>query len=114
RLWPVIFLAAFFTNVTTSGTIATSLGIALGNTLEGLIAAYLVNTFAQGRNAFLKAHDISKFIMAVLLSTTVSANIGILSLKLGGYAHWNEFATVWFTWWMGDVSGALIFAPFIL
>src|SRR5712664_2943433 len=52
RVWPGIFLGAFLVNVTTEGTIATSLGIAVGNTLEGLTGAYLVNRFARGREAF--------------------------------------------------------------
>src|ERR1051325_3487946 len=52
RVWPAIFAAAFFANVSTTGAILPSLGIALGNTAEGLLAAYLVNRFARrGRSA---------------------------------------------------------------
>src|SRR6058998_888460 len=46
RVWPGIFAGAYLANITTAGTVATSLGIAAGNTLEGLIGAYLVNRFA--------------------------------------------------------------------
>src|SRR3954462_11666529 len=35
-IWPAIFLGAFVVNVTTAGSMATSFGIAAGNTLEGL------------------------------------------------------------------------------
>src|SRR5579859_624053 len=52
RVWPALFLGAFLVNLTTSGTVWTSLGIATGNTLEGLVGAYLVNRFANGRQAF--------------------------------------------------------------
>src|SRR6267142_6235828 len=52
RVWPAILCAAFFVNVTTAGCVATSLGIGLGNTLEGLVGAYLVSRFANGRRAF--------------------------------------------------------------
>jgi len=38
RLWPAILLGAFVVNVTTAGSIATSLGIAVGNTLEALVS----------------------------------------------------------------------------
>src|SRR5262245_42663248 len=34
RVWPAIFIGAFLVNVTTAGSVATSLGIAFGNTLE--------------------------------------------------------------------------------
>jgi integral membrane sensor domain MASE1 len=50
--WPAIFIAAFLVNVTTAGSIATSLGIAAGNTLEAVFGAYLVNRFAGGWEAF--------------------------------------------------------------
>src|SRR4051794_27908181 len=46
RAWPAIFVGAFLVNVTTAGSILTSLGVALGNTLEGAAAAYLVERFA--------------------------------------------------------------------
>ena len=35
RVGPAIFVGAFLANLTTAGSIATSIGIALGNTLEG-------------------------------------------------------------------------------
>ena len=40
--WPAVAVGAFVVNVTTAGSVATSLGIALGNTLEGLLGAWLV------------------------------------------------------------------------
>src|SRR5260370_30455271 len=42
RVVPAIFFGAFFVNFTTTGTFITSLGIALGNTLEAVVGAYLV------------------------------------------------------------------------
>ena len=62
RVWPGIFLGAFLANVTTAGSVATSFGIALGNTLEGLIGACLLDRFANGRNVFDRAQDILKFV----------------------------------------------------
>src|SRR5438445_8249791 len=41
-IWPGIFVGAFIVNLTTAGTIPTSLAIAAGNTLERVIGAYLV------------------------------------------------------------------------
>src|SRR5437870_7962750 len=61
RVWPGIFLGAFLVNVTTAGSVATSVGIAAGNTLEGLVGAYLLSRFANGRNAFNRPQDIFKF-----------------------------------------------------
>ncbi|HEX4627270.1 MAG TPA: MASE1 domain-containing protein, partial [Gemmatimonadales bacterium] len=46
-VWPAILVGAFVVNITTAGSVATSVGIAAGNTLEGLVGAYLVDRFAR-------------------------------------------------------------------
>ena len=115
RVWPAIFAGAFAVNVTTMGSAATSLGIATGNTLEGLLGAYLVNRYAGGARAFDHSQDVFKFAgLAALLSTIISATVGVGSLILGGYAAWADADEIWFTWWLGDASGALIFAPLVV
>lgn len=112
RAWPGIFLGAFLANLTTDGTVWTSLGIATGNTLEGLAGTYLVNRYANGSNAFDRPQDIFKFAaLAAIVSTTVSSTIGVTSLALGGFARWADYQPIWFTWWLGDAAGALIAAP---
>ena len=114
-VWPAIFLGAFVVNVTTAGSIATSLGIAAGNTLEGLLGAFLVNHFANGRKVFAQQRDTFAFVLlAALLSTTVSATFGVTSLSLGGYADWEKYSAIWITWWLGDAVGALIVTPAIV
>ena len=64
RFWPAIFVGAFLVNITTAGSVATSLGIATGNTLESVLGAALVTRFANGRNAFDNAQDIFRFVVA--------------------------------------------------
>ncbi len=115
RVWPGVWIGAFLANITTAGTAATSLGIATGNTLEGLLGAYLVNRFAGGRNAFERPQDIFKFaLLAAMLSTMVSATVGVTSLSLGGFADWADYGAIWLTWWLGDAAGALLVAPPLL
>jgi putative nucleotidyltransferase with HDIG domain len=114
-VWPGIFLGAFLVNLTTAGTVWTSLGIATGNTLEGLVGAYLVNRYANGSNAFHRPQDIFKFaFFSAVVSTIVSATIGPTSLALGGFAAWADYRQIWLTWWLGDATGALIVAPLIV
>ena len=114
-IWPAIFVAAFIVNVATAGSVATSIGIAAGNTLEAVIGCYLVTRFAGGRAAFERPEDTLRFAaLAGLLSTTVSATLGVSSLALGGYAAWAEFGMIWLTWWLGNVGGVLIVTPVLL
>ncbi len=114
-VWPGVFAGAFLVNLTTAGSLTTSLGIAIGNTLEALVGAYLVNRFAGGRNSFYRTQNVFKFFfLAVIVSTTVAATIGVTSLCLGGYASWSNYHWIWLTWWSGDASGDMVVAPFLI
>ena len=95
RAWPAIFLGAFLVNVTTAGTVVTSLAIASGNTLEALCAAWLLNRFAGGIRVFDRAQDVFKFALIGAVSTTVSPLIGVTSLALDGFVDWENYSRVW-------------------
>ena len=113
--WPGIFIGAFVANTWISGAPLPSLGIAAGNTLEALLAAWLVKRFAGGSHAFDRPRDIFRFAgLAGLASTLVAATIGPTSLCLAGLARWEDFGPIWFTWWLGDATGAILVAPLLL
>jgi signal transduction histidine kinase len=115
RAWPAVFAGAFVVNVTTAGSVATSLGIAAGNTLEGMVGAYLVTRFAHGVGAFDRAQDVFKFAgLAAGLSPILGATGGVACLALGGYASWADAGRIWLTWWLGDAAGALIITPVLV
>jgi len=114
RVWPGIFIGAFLVNITTAGSVLTSLGVATGNTLESLAAAFLVLRFANGRHAFDRASDTFRFAALAIASTTIAATIGTTSLSLGGYAPWAHYRAIWATWWLGDGVGAVLGAPLLL
>ena len=115
RVWPGIFVAAFFVNLTTQGSIWTSLGIATGNTLEAVAGAALVDRYARGRHAFEQTHTIFKYIfLAGMLSTASSATIGMATLCLARVTEWNAFVSGWSTWWVGDLVSDIVLAPLLL
>ena len=109
--WPAVAVGAFVVNVTTAGSVATSLGIALGNTLEGLLGAWLVERMAGGLRAFDRPRDVFALAAAVVPGGIVSASVGVASLAIAGYARTVDLDTIWLTWALGDVAGALLVAP---
>ena len=114
RMWPAVAGGAFLVNVTTAGSIATSLGIALGNTLEAVVGCWLVERFAHGRSAFERPRGIFAFAGAVVPGAAVAATVGVTGLVLGGFAPSADVPAIWITWALGDITGALIIAPLLI
>ncbi len=114
-VWPGILLGAFLVNIFTSGSPLPSFTIAIGNTLEGMVGAYLVSRFAHGIHAFDRAQDVLKFgLLAGIIATTISASVGATSLVWSGLAAQHDYLAVWLTWWLGDAAGIIIVAPFLM
>jgi diguanylate cyclase (GGDEF)-like protein len=114
RAWSAVFVGAFFVHLTTTGALPTSLGIALGRTVEAVLAAHLV-TRAGGREAFGRPQRVLRFaVLAAGLSTAVGASLGLAALALGGHLQPPEYASLWVTWWLGGAAGNLVVAPVLL
>lgn len=115
RTWPAIFTAAAIANVTAAGSVATAIAIAAGNSLEAVVGAYLINRWSSGCNTFSRPNSVAKFaLICFMIATPISATIGLTSLATAGYIERTNFATAWVTWWLGDVTGALVIAPVIV
>jgi len=115
RLLPAVFVGAFLANVTTAGSAVSALAVALGNGLEAMLAVTLLERFAGGSRVFTSPAGFLKFmVLAALLSTTVSATIGVLSLTLAGIGTDADTTEVWLTWWLGDAAGAVVVTPFVV
>src|SRR6184192_27945 len=115
EVWPAIMAGAFLVHLSTTGSVPIAVAIAAGNTLEGLLGAYLVNRFARGRRVMDRARDIFTLaLLAGIVSTAVSATAGVLAISLDGQARWSDFGSIWLTWWLGDAVGDLVVAPAVL
>jgi signal transduction histidine kinase/CheY-like chemotaxis protein len=113
RLWPAILLGAFLANWLNDTSLTASVCIAIGNALEALLGATLLQ-----RVGFLpslrRLHDVAAlFLLAAFLSTLASAVIGVTTLCLTGAAAWHSYTSLCSTWWIGDAIGDLVTAPFI-
>jgi signal transduction histidine kinase len=114
RVWPAITLGAFIANATSGVSLAVAGPIAVGNTLEALTALYLLRRV--GFHASLqRVKDVLAFaILAALVSTTVSATIGVTTLAVAGSPAASPYEPAWVLWWLGDATGAVLVAPLIL
>ncbi|MDP3985204.1 MAG: MASE1 domain-containing protein, partial [bacterium] len=114
RVWPGIFIGAFAAFWITGAPPLMALTIALGNTLEAVLGAF-VSYKAGFQATFKRMRDIIPFVIfGAIGATALSAFIGVKSLWLGNIGLTESFFETWRAWWFGNMLGALIFTPFIL
>jgi len=115
RMWPGVALGALLANSWTGIPAYATLGITIGNTGEALVGAYLLRQIADFRPSLEQVRDvIALAILAGIVSTTVSATIGVASLHLASEVSGGDIGSAWRTWWLGDVGGDLLVAPAIM
>jgi integral membrane sensor domain MASE1/anti-sigma regulatory factor (Ser/Thr protein kinase) len=112
RMWPAIAVGAFAANATTDVPVYSALGIAVGNTLEAVVGASLL-AWVGFRPTLRRLRDIFGLVaLAAILSTTISATIGVASVSLGDSLPEGTWSA-WRVWWLGDMGGDLLVAPFL-
>jgi signal transduction histidine kinase len=114
RVWPGIFIGAAAANVIGGAPIAVALGIAVGNTAEALVAAYLLRRFSHFTLSLESLPSVVGLILAALFSTLISASVGVTSLSVGHVISDSQIGETWRAWWIGDMVGGLLVAPVIL
>lgn len=115
QLWPAIAVAAFAVNFSVGVPLFGALGMALGNTSEALIGAYLLKRYFDFRPSLERLRDaVSLVVCAGVLSTLVSATIGVTSGWLTGVITLSDYGSAWRSWWIGDMLSDLVVAPALL
>ncbi len=115
HLWPGVWLGAFMVNIWAGAPWPVALGIAGGNTLEAVLGAHALRKWAAFQGSFSQLrHVLGLIVPAALMSTLLSATFGVTSLVLGGIVSVHQCWGTWQAWWIGDVLGDLVFAPFLL
>ena len=116
RLWPGVFIGTLLLN--SFDTVASWIpfvGIAIGNTLEAVVGAFLLARLGDFRPNLERPRDTGTFLLlGVLGSTLVSPTIGVSSLLIAGNVGADDFGLVWLIWWLGDIGGVLIVTPMLL
>lgn len=122
RFWPAVAIGTFLANVTVfllnqfasyPMILLLSAFIAAGNTLEALIGVYLLKHLCGERNPLDRLADLKVFLVIVPAMCLASSLIGSTTVALSGNVAPHLFLPVWLTWWIGDATGILAFAPLI-
>ena len=111
--WPSIFVGAFFANLFAPTEALPSLFIAIGNTLEGLLAVAILKRVLTFKSELHSQHETLGYIAASILPSFIGAGVGAGSLLAFGKISVAGLTDVALTWWVGDAIGILVVAPFL-
>jgi len=115
RMLPGVFVGEFLLSIKMGSSILNSTGFSVGTILEILLAAHLVNKYANGIQAFSKARDVLRFVvLGGMLPSALCAILGAGLLCVRGSGRWSEFWVLWSVWCVGDLLGILILTPFLV
>jgi CHASE1-domain containing sensor protein/nitrogen-specific signal transduction histidine kinase len=125
RLWPGVWLGSFLVNLNFSTlfslpcidfllTLRIPLIIGLGASFQALAGAYLLERKVGYPLELDTTRSVWRFIVfACGLSSLISASIGCLTLWFMGVLAPENLLFSWFTWWVGDGLGVMIFATLV-
>ena len=108
-----VFLGAHVAGLYMGLSQAVSAGTALGNTLEPILAIYLLR-FLPFSLTLNRLTDYLSLVSAGSIGAMVSAVIGPITLLLAGFIILPDVPNIALHWWMADVLGIVLITPFIL
>ena len=114
RMWVGVALGLFLLNHSMMVSWLLSIGSMVGSTLQALVGVRLLQ-WAKVHISFGRLRDVLGFMgLAVLVAPLVSATIGTTIAYSVGHIGWSEVAQAWWTVWLGDGMGILVFTPVLL
>lgn len=124
RVWPGILIGSFLVNISTSwdassaAQIVRSLllagAIGAGAALQATVGAWAVRRWTRFRNIFQgEAEIIRVLLLGGPLGCVVNATVSVGALWFAGLIPQPNLLFNWWTWWVGDSIGVLIFTPLV-
>jgi len=125
RCWPGVLLGSVLVNITTSWdssstaavlrSLAIALGIGGGAALQAAVGAWLVGRVELRRDIFRQEIGVVRMLLlGGPLACLVNATVGVGTLWLAGLIPTSNLPFNWWTWWVGDSIGVIVFTPLVM
>ncbi|PIK13612.1 CHASE domain-containing protein [Halobacteriovorax sp. JY17] len=112
NLWPHLSLVS---GESVQRPIVIAFIIGLGAALQTYITYKAVTHFDNSKLRFDNWREVAKFLfIAGPLGCMINSTIGVSTLFFSGVISLETFSFSWFTWWIGDAIGTVVFTPLIL
>jgi two-component system, NtrC family, sensor kinase len=115
-LGDILFSFGSFVDATGSIASASVLGAlgSTGATLEAVLGALLIEQWVKTSYPFNRAQNVFKFVAIALFCPALNSTFGVTVFCLSGISTWGNFASLWYTWWVGNAISILVFVPMFL
>jgi CHASE1-domain containing sensor protein len=125
RVWPGILLGSFLVNVGTTFDASSTQAILRsvlvagtiggGASLQAVLAGWLIRRFIGYRNILTQEFGaIRLLLVGGPLTCLLNATLAVSTLWLAGLVPGDNYLFNWWTWWVGDSIGVMIFTPLVL
>lgn len=114
RLWPGVFLGAWLAGQLAAYPTWLAVQLAAGNTLETLLAAWLLKQQADFDVNLTKPQDFMRLAWVAMTSSVTSAIIGVWGLLQAGFVPESDGLKTLLLWWQADTLGMLLGTPLVL
>jgi signal transduction histidine kinase len=91
-----------------------ALAEAAGDMARAVVAVLLLQRLAGPHAAMDRLRHVGALVVAVASGAAISATVAMLALWAGDVIQASDMAAFWRSWWLGDVSGALVVVPLVV
>ena len=123
-LWPGVFLGSLLVNITEAysgisgealpSSLLVSASISVGAAIQAVLGAVLIRRYVGLPTVLDDDRDVIKFLfLGGPLVCLLNATWGSATLLISGAIFSNVFLITWWTWWVGNTIGVLIFTPLV-
>jgi len=109
-----VFLGALLVNVIAVNAFWGAAFVAIGNTLEALLGAWLLKRGNTFNHAVLSTRNYLQLLIAGGIASVSAALVGTSVLVFSGFLAEQAFSLNLAYWWMGDILGIALVTPLVL
>jgi integral membrane sensor domain MASE1 len=114
RFWPGVLIGDLLVNDYSALPLGTAFAQSVGNVLECVVAGWLLHRLVRTRSPLDSIEGLGRGLCAIAAGVIVSATVGVTASRAGGVISFDAIPHIWRTWFLGDISGALIIVPFAI
>jgi PAS domain S-box-containing protein len=116
---PWTFLGSYLLNIwigsglqePSSAAIAVATVIATASTVQAALGGWALRRLVGYPTALDTGRDVARFFLSAPVVCLTSATLSIAGMAMLHAINVADLGTSWFTWWMGDTLGVLLFLP---